>query len=611
MFTNIIYLILAILIFAVYQPPEAPILGLPEALGGTAVLLAGFALFVRRAFARIDLGPTYAGDYASDQQFSRIMARQSVTALAVYAVLIHGLGLPAYLAPLGPFKTLPTLLALVFLAVFIGLLALVWQAAHPAYRRLYDPDSTRANYVLSNVRMSVPVILPWLAISIGADLIFALPYEAPRRFLSSIEGQMAYFLSFLVAVAVLAPMVIQRFWGCRPLAPGPFRRRIHELCLKAGVQYRDILSWPIFGGRMLTAGVMGLVRRFRYILVTDALLRSLDPEEFDAVIAHEIGHVKKHHLLYYIVFMAGFMLLTFAVNNLILFAILYAQPLYRFVLQLGLAQSTAASLLFSLVFCAAFLIYFRYLFGYFMRNFERQADVYVYAMFGTAQPMIRTFHKIAVQSGQDPAKPNWHHFSIRERIAYLLRCEQDRRWITRQDRKVRRSLALYALGLVLVGVIGYQINYGAAGRRIGGHFLEEIVQREIQNDPHNASLYALLGDLRFSQNAFAETVQAYETALQLAPDTPQVLNNLAWLYATCEDPAFRNPPRALALAQHAATLEPEAYVLDTLAESYFANGDRAAALTAARQALAKATDRRDYYRQQLERFENGPMEENN
>jgi tetratricopeptide (TPR) repeat protein len=267
------------------------------------------------------------------------------------------------------------------------------------------------------------------------------------------------------------------------------------------------------------------------------------------------------------------------------------------------------SLLFSLVFCAAFLIYFRYIFGYFMRNFERQADVYVYAMFGTAQPMIRTFHKIAVQSGQDPAKPNWHHFSIRERVAYLMRCEQDRRWITHQDRKVRRSLALYALGLVLVGVVGYQINFGAAGQRIGSHFLEEIVQREIQNDPHNAGLYALLGDLHFSHNDYAATVAAYEAALHLAPDTLPVLNNLAWLYATCDDPAFRNPPRALVLAKRAALREPEAYVLDTLAESYFVNGDRAGALAAARQALKKATDRRDYYREQLKRFEGGVAED--
>ena len=66
--------------------------------------------------------------------------------------------------------------------------------------------------------------------------------------------------------------------------------------------YANILYWPIFGGRMITAGVMGLIKKFRYILVTNGLLQMLEPEEIDAVIAHEIGHIKKQHLLFYLLF---------------------------------------------------------------------------------------------------------------------------------------------------------------------------------------------------------------------------------------------------------------------------------------------------------------------
>ena len=75
------------------------------------------------------------------------------------------------------------------------------------------------------------------------------------------------------------------------------RSRIENLCQKANFQYADILYWPIFGGRMITAGVMGLMKKFRYILVTKALFHSLEPEEIDAVIAHEIGHIKKKHFI--------------------------------------------------------------------------------------------------------------------------------------------------------------------------------------------------------------------------------------------------------------------------------------------------------------------------
>ena len=79
------------------------------------------------------------------------------------------------------------------------------------------------------------------------------------------------WLTMAIIVAILGPVLIQRFWRCRPLSPGPARERIEALCRRAGLSYNNILDWPLFGGRMITAGVMGLVGRFRYILVTDAL----------------------------------------------------------------------------------------------------------------------------------------------------------------------------------------------------------------------------------------------------------------------------------------------------------------------------------------------------
>ncbi len=609
MYANFIYFILAILIYATYQPTEQP--GLPwwdAALAATGLVL-GFALFSRWSYARVNTIAAQSGHLAADHRFTVVSARQAIMAIILFAILIHGLGLPAYGHALGVFLTLPTLLALIFLLLFLALLVIVWSCAHKSYQRLYDPQVRHSAFLLSNVRMAVPVIIPWLLISIIADVIFALPFDRPKQLLSSTEGQVVYFLIFLVVVAVFAPAAIQRFWGCRPLENGFYRERIHALCRQAGIRYRNILYWPIFGGRMLTAGVMGVVHQFRYILVTESLLKTLAPDELDTVIAHEIGHVNRHHLLYYMLFMAGFMLISFAVNDLVIFVILYAKPLYRFMISSGIAQDTVVSTLFSLVFFSAFLLYFRFLFGYFMRNFERQADVYVYTFFDSARPMISTFQKIAAASGQSPDKPNWHHFSIRERVGYLLKCEQDPRWITRHDRKVRNSLIAYLAGLLIIGLIGYQLNYGRAGQSIGTHFFEEIVAQEIKDHPHEARLYSLMGDIKYSQADFAATVEAYETALHLDTQNAQVLNNLAWLYATCEDERIRNPPRALDLARQAAALEPEtAHILDTLAESYFINGDQPSAIRYAHKALEAAEGPKDHYLRQLERFQYTPRQ---
>ena len=97
--------------------------------------------------------------------------------------------------------------------------------------------------------------LPLFFLSLAADLIYVLPFDAPRAFLNSTTGQILYFLFFLFVIAVFGPALIQYFWGCRPLEPGDARIRIEDLCRRAGVSYREIMKWPLFGGGMIAAGV--------------------------------------------------------------------------------------------------------------------------------------------------------------------------------------------------------------------------------------------------------------------------------------------------------------------------------------------------------------------
>ena len=436
-----------------------------------------------------------------------------------------------------------------------------------------------------------------------ADLINALPFEAPKAFLATTEGQIIYFIFFLFFVALFGPAFIQKFWRCTPLEHGAHRRRIETLCYKAGFRYANILYWPIFGGHMITAGVMGLIKRFRYLLVTEALLRFLTPDEIDAVVAHEIGHVKMNHLLFYLAFFGGYLLISFATLDILLLAIVYLRPAKWFLSEgIKFTQTTPASIIFSVMVLVLFLIYFRYIFGYFMRNFERQADIYVYQLFDSALPLITTLNKIALTSGQPADKPNWHHFSIAQRIDYLKHCESDRRWIVRHNRKVRLSIIAFFSVMFAVGYAGYQINFGATGKSINQHFLKRIILNEIESSPRNPDLYGALGDLYYSQTKYSDAIGAYEKALALNDRLPEVLNNLAWLYATCEDRDLRRPDTALVLALKAIELKYASHILDTLAESYFVNGQVYKAVETAEAALNQATQNHPYYRKQLEKF---------
>jgi len=496
----------------------------------------------------------------------------------------------------------PTLQALLFIALFVGYLCVVWGTSYGVHRRLYQPDFSRRDYIGSNISFSVPVLLPWLLLSGVLDLLNTLPLPRLKRFLATTEGQVAYFSLFLIGVAVVGPALIKRFWRCTPLVHSPYRLRIEALCRRAGMPYADILNWPLFGGRMITAGVMGLVRKFRYILVTPSLLEVLGPDEIDAVIAHEIGHVKKKHLLFFLLFFAGYLLLSYVCYDLIMYAMIFAEPVWSLIQRSGASQATVVSVAFSVVIMAMFLLYFRFVFGFFMRNFERQADGYVYTLFASARPLISTLQKIALASRQSADRPNWHHYSIRERIDFLGRCEEDRAWLGRHDAKVRRGIGLYAAALLLLAAAGYQVNMGTVGAKLSDHLFETVIQREIEKNPQNHNLYGLMGDLQFRRKNYAEARRAYETSLALKADNPQVLNNLAWLLATCEDGRFRDPGRALALARQAVRLQESPQILDTLAECYFVNGRYAEAVEAGKRALALAKGDRSHYEAQLRKF---------
>jgi Zn-dependent protease with chaperone function len=602
MYGNFIYFILALLIYLTYQPPEDPALGAGESLLLFALLAAAFTWGVRSLFRRVERRLGQTGFVELDARFHRLQLRSSVLAVAIFTLDIYALNLPAFAQELPLLSRWPTLQALVFLLLFMGYLSLVWGCAFDTYRMLYQPQFTRRDYIGSNISFSAPILLPWLLMSGIADLIDALPLPGVKALLATAEGQTVYFATFLTLVAVAGPVMIKTFWRCRPLDPGRQRERIDRLCRSAGMAYRDILYWPLFGGRMVTAGVMGLIRRFRYILVTPSLLSLLAPEEIDAVIGHEIGHIKKKHLLFYLLFFAGFLVLAYLASDVAVYAMIFAEPLWRLVQHSGVNPGMAVSIVRSVATIGVFLIYFRYVFGYFMRNFERQADAYVFTLFESAAPLIATFHKIALTSGQPADRPNWHHYSIRERIDFLSRCERDRRWVRRHDVRVRRAIALYLSGLALLAGLGYQLNLGTMGARLGDHLIAAVIRQEIERSPENPSLYALLGDLSYRRQEFAEVKQAYEKSLALKPDQPQVLNNLAWLLATSADERLRDPPRALALALRAAELEESAYVFDTLAESYFINGMAAEAVAAGERALALAKGDRSHYEAQLRRF---------
>ncbi len=605
MFGNFLYIIIVLLLYTTYQPPEETTIKFTETFFLFTLLFLLFYSITVFLFRNLEKKIQIEKSQRLSHAFDSLITRQSIMAVAFFAINIYGLSLPAFLTEIPLLKSIPTLSALIFIGMFLLYLSAIWSIAYRCHSHLHGAGVSRKEYIFSNLSFSIPVLLPWLLLSGLSDIIFILPFNLIKNALLTPVGQAIYFLFFLITAAITGPLLIQKFWGCTPLDQGVHRTQIEDFCKKAQLEYSDILKWPLFGGQMITAGVMGLVRKFRFILVTPALLRFLDSKELDAVIAHEIGHVKKKHLLFYLFFFAGYMLLTFAGFNLVVYFIIYIEPAYRFLIDAGIGRESLVSALISFFLIGFFIVYFRYMFGYFMRNFERQADVYVYELLDTALPLISSLRKIAVISGLPPDRPNWHHFSIKERIDYLIQCETDRKWVSRHHRKIQKSITIYLAAIILSGIAVYDLNFGETGKKLNSYLIETIIIREIKKNPNNSSLFRELGDYyTISLKRHSDAINSYEKGLLITPDDPEILNNLAWLLATCEDKAFRNPERALFLAKKAERLKKSAHIQDTLAEAYFVNGYFDKAFSTGKKALSLVRNEKNrlHFENQLIKF---------
>ncbi|SLM31629.1 conserved membrane hypothetical protein [Desulfamplus magnetovallimortis] len=607
MFTNFIYFLIALILYSTSafsgvseHMPASPF----KTFLWAVALMFIFAGICRTSFQRLlkKASVSMAADIVIDHNLEKSLSRLSILALCLFAFDLYILRLNMLLDDVWIFRIFPTLEAIIFISLFLFYLVIVWNYAWSIQKRFFSDHVSKKEYIISNISFALPALLPWFLLSLTADIIELVPFEQPKGFLATPQGEICYLLIFLVAVACLGPLLIQKIWGCKPLEQGPARARMEALCRRAGLAYADILKWELFGGTMITAGVMGLWGRFRYILVTPALLKSLEPEEIDAVIVHEIGHIQQKHIHFYLLFFAGYIACIYALFDPMIL-IYYSEPLIKLIAFSGMDHETGVTIMLSFILITLFLLYFRYVFGFYMRNFERQADIHVYRYLPDATAMIRTFYKIAGFSKSAWDKPNWHHFSIRERVNFLNQCERDPQTIENHHKKVKWMVQGYIALIVMVCFAGYHFNFGNGREHLDRMIAERILAEQLERAPDNIEVLLLAGDYYYDAGLFERSIEYYGRSIQQDPFNSHALNNLAWLYATCPDSAYQDHKKALQLATRALKQDLSPHVLDTYAEACFLNGLFKEAVDASREALKRAEDRHEYYKKQVERFE--------
>ncbi len=592
-YTNLLIFLVAIFLFSMDTAAESPMLPGWSALIVFSLLLAGFDQIVRYVFRQRDTF-TSAGYFRAEKKLM-------ILALVFFLATLYLCDAKYYLAVLSFGNRLPAFVNISGLALFLLYLAVMWRVGRINYRHVFGRGYTAIGFIAANTKINLPIVLPWVILSLLSDLAAMTPVPSLQALLASDWGDLLFFVIFLFFLMLFFPPLVRRLWGCKELPDGSLKQHLIRFCAKQGFSARLYL-WPLFEGQALTAAVMGFVPRLRYILLTPAIIETMSIAELEAIMAHEIGHVKKGHLFLYVLLISGFSILAGLLVEPFMYLIFSSESFYAFLAKGQVSPETVLSLVGAVPLMVFMLVYFRYIFGYFIRNFERQADLHVFSVLGSSQSLVSAFEKIAGFSGDIRDKPNWHHFGIGERVEYLQRCERDSAYIDRHNRKVRLSLLCYVAVLLLGAVLVRQFPTEHLASKYEDKYIEAVLLGKARQEPEKALWQRLLGDLMVSRKMERKAFEAYQHAFALEPANPEVMNNLAWLLLTSRDVSLRDPVRALTLARAAAVVETKGHILDTLAVAYWANGFIEEAIASEERAILADPGQRRYYLMQIARF---------
>ena len=563
-----------------------PWLNLPLAVNMSLIILFSFLLAQMpqwlRQFSKLKRFPEVRKGSYSSTKFSR----PRTLILIVWLALVYGEHLDLRIGHL--FNNITEAESVSFGV----LLLLYWLADAVAAIPVYQWNAHGLEEKIKKSVLHLRLQLPVLALIIIQTVWFWITSKFLLSFTSN-WSLIFELLCSLILMVLVAPVVFVKSWGAKAIENGNDFEEIHKELENSRTPVTAILSWPDSIMPYSTAGVIGFVRGFRYLLISPQLLKSLSATELRAVTAHEAGHLRKQHLLFYLLaFICLLELFAFAGSaNLLL--------TWTGVLEVSGMLMGVASIL-------SIILFIRFGIGFLSQNFERQADCHAFERHGIS-PISTALMKVSLLNGINPEQDNWHHYGIQQRIDFLSICLKKPEMLQKHHRRVFRIKSVCAV--LLVGLLG--VNYMLSSDTLKIKVLAWKLEQSADNwQLKDAPMLTKMGDLLYFQDQKTEAELWYRRALEMNPEEPHTLNNLAWLLTEKHNNDKKRLRESIELAQKASTLKQAAFIWDTLAEAYLINGKYEAAADAARQALKLAKAKigltgdtnPDYYREKLERI---------
>lgn len=306
-----------------------------------------------------------------------------------------------------------------------------WAAMYPIERRLRDamlmrqldhgqpvyPPPTRAQHLWNRTRFEMLLVLaPIMLASAWHEGVTRLPGLVGASVVSDGAWELIVpGLSWLglIGVMVFAPVVLRWVWDLVPIGPGLMRDQADEMCRQYRVRVRGPFLWRTHG-TLTNAAILGVAWPFRYLLFSDAMLDRFSSEQVEAVMAHEMAHVREGHLMWIGVTLAASL---FTLPWLV-------EPLLPAGRTVGGTEAWIDVLLLLLVGA---------IFGFVSRRFEWQADAFAVRHISrrltpgepnisvdAARIMAGTLSHVAALNGISVGRASFRHGSIAARCRKVM-----------------------------------------------------------------------------------------------------------------------------------------------------------------------------------------------
>ncbi|OGU73962.1 MAG: hypothetical protein A3H45_15020 [Ignavibacteria bacterium RIFCSPLOWO2_02_FULL_55_14] len=206
-------------------------------------------------------------------------------------------------------------------------------------------------------------------------------------------GSMLFLLG--VVLSRLAPVfILPLFYRQTPLEDERLRSRIMDLCARAGIHSNGVHVIDLSKNTKKANAAFTGIGKSRRILIGDTLIQNLTDDEIAAVVAHEIGHSRLHHIWYGMAMGTAF---TFA-------GLFVAGRFYELALgRLGDTGLTDPALLPLLGVCVGVVMFMLGPAGHaYSRVQERAADRFAVGLIGSSDPLIRALRKLGIINLADP-----------------------------------------------------------------------------------------------------------------------------------------------------------------------------------------------------------------